>query len=77
MLLGLHLKIRPLLKGGVETGSMFMQYVQGVKPNVRARTAFIEIYANVGWFVSISRFNDYFATAQIASPKVQVGQPKR
>ena len=35
------------------------------------------IYANGGLFVSTSRFKDYFATAQIASPKVQVGQPKR
>ena len=36
----------PLLpfSGGVETGSMYVQYVQGVKPNVPARTTFIEIY---------------------------------
>ena len=37
----------------------------------------LTIYANGGRFVSKSRFKDYFATARIASPKVQVGQPKR
>ena len=35
-----------------------------------------DINANSGGFVSKSRFKDYFATARIACPKVQVGQPK-
>ena len=34
------------------------------------------IDANGGGFVSKSRLKDYFATARIACPKVQVGQPK-
>ena len=29
--------------GGVETGSMYMQYVQGISPNIPAHTTFIEI----------------------------------
>ena len=29
--------------GGVETGSMYVQYVQGIQTNVPARTTFIEI----------------------------------
>ena len=34
------------------------------------------MYANGGGFLSKSKFKDYFATERIASPKVQVGQPK-
>ena len=32
------------IKGGVETGFMYMQYVQGIQPIVPARTTFIDIY---------------------------------
>ena len=30
--------------GGIETGSMYMQYVQGINSNIPAGTTFIEIY---------------------------------
>ena len=33
-----------LIVGGIETGSMYVQYVQGISPNVPARTTFIELY---------------------------------
>ena len=33
-------------KGGVETRSVYLQYIQGIKPNVPALTMFIEIYVN-------------------------------
>ena len=32
-----------MILGGVETGSMYVQYVQGILPNVPACTAFIEL----------------------------------
>ena len=32
-----------IFQGGVETGSMYVQYVQGIKPNVPASTTFIEL----------------------------------
>ena len=33
--------------GGDETRSGYMQYVQGIQPNIPARTTFIYIYANL------------------------------
>ena len=30
--------------GDIETRSMYMQYIQGIQPNVPASTTFIEIY---------------------------------
>ena len=37
-------KDKPINLRGVETGSMYLQYVQGISPNVPAHTTFIEIY---------------------------------
>ena len=37
-------KITGLGLGGIETRSMYVQYIQGIQPNVPTRTTFIEIY---------------------------------
>ena len=34
--------------GGVDKGSMYVQYVQAIQPNVPAHTTFIEIYSQIG-----------------------------
>ena len=51
--------------GGVETGSMYVQYLQGIKPNVPAAagTMFIEIYMSSKiivsaqiWYMHVPRY---------------------
>ena len=37
--------------GGIEMGSMYMQYVQGIKPNIPACTTFIEIEVRAHTYV--------------------------
>ena len=43
-------KILHPIFGGVETGSMYLEYIQGIQPNVPAHTTFIELYREIDSF---------------------------